>query len=63
MDNNIKRFREERDMTQYQLAKKAGMTRRGILQIETHKRDPRLSNAYRIAKALNKDIDEVFVLE
>lgn len=49
-------------MTQYQLLKKQIMTRRIILQIETHKKGSRLSNAYKIAKALNKDIDEVFVL-
>lgn len=63
MDNIIREVREKNKLSQYELAKKSGLTRRGILQIEKHKRDPRLSNAYKIAKALNCSIEEIFIFE
>lgn len=60
--NKIKEFRKDINLTQYQLAKKVGLTRRGILQMEKSDSDIKISNAIRISKALEKKVEEVFIL-
>lgn len=54
--NKIKEFRKDRGLTQYQLAKKAGLTRIGILQTEKCDSDIKISNVIRISKALEKKL-------
>jgi len=59
--NQIRRLRFENDqMTQEELADKAGVTRQTIIAIEAGKYSPSLSLAFRIAKAFGKGIEEVF---
>ena len=61
LSNKIRRLRFENDeMTQQQLADKAGVTRQTIIAIESGKYCPSLLLAFRIAKAFNKDIEDVF---
>ena len=62
--NNIRKLRFDRDeMTQQQLAEKAGVTRQTIAAIEKGKYSPSLDLAFRIALAFNVALDEVFFLE
>jgi putative transcriptional regulator len=62
--NNIRRLRfENNEMTQQELAEKAGATRQTILALEKGKYNPSLELAFNIALALNTPIEKVFQLE
>jgi len=59
--NNIRRLRfDNGEMTQQQLADAAGVTRQTILAIEAGKYAPSLTLAFRIAKAFDVPIGQVF---
>ena len=47
-------------MTQDELADKVGVTRQTMLYLEKGKYNPSLVLAYKVAKALNSTIEEVF---
>ena len=62
--NQIRRLRfENGEMTQQQLADKAGVTRQTIIAIEAGKYAPSLPLAFRIAKAFGVPIQDVFQCE
>lgn len=62
--NNIRRLRfDAGEMTQEELGKLAGVTRHTIMAIEGGKYDPSLRLAFRIARAFNKGIEDVFIFE
>lgn len=48
------------EMTQQALAEKVGVSRQTIISIEAGKYSPSLELAFKIAKAFDKDINEVF---
>ena len=59
--NNIRRLRfHHNEMTQEQLAEKAGVTRQTIIAIESAKYSPSLELAFRIALVFNLPLEEVF---
>jgi putative transcriptional regulator len=59
--NTIRTLRFHHDeMTQQQLAKKAGVTRQTIVAIEKEKYSPSLELAFRIARVFNVPLEEVF---
>lgn len=59
--NNIRRLRfDNNEMSQQELAEKAGCTRQTIIAIEQGKYNPSLALAFKIARAFGKNIDEVF---
>ena len=59
--NNIRKLRfEHNEMTQEQLAEKAGVTRQTIIAIESAKYAPSLELAFRIALAFGVPLEEVF---
>ncbi len=61
IQNQIRRLRfEHGEMTQQQLADKAGVTRQTILAIEAGKYAPSLPLAFRIARAFGLPLEEVF---
>lgn len=61
ISNNIRRLRFEADeMTQKALAETAGVTRQTIVAIENAKYSPTLELAFKIARAFNKPLEEVF---
>jgi len=49
-----------RDMTQEELADKAGVTRQTIIAIEKNKYVPSLELAFKIAKVFNETIEKIF---
>lgn len=62
--NCIRRLRFDHDeMTQEELAKRAGVTRQTIIALEAGKYTPSLSLAFRIARAFNKRVEDVFQYE
>jgi len=63
MKTKIKELREKRNLTQEALAEKVDVTRQTILFLEKGKYNPSLRLAYKIAKALNSKIEDVFSFE
>ena len=63
-NNRIRRFRFDHDeMTQQELANRAGCTRQTIIAIEQGKYVPSLDLAFRIAKAFGVKLEDVFQYE
>jgi len=61
ISNQIRRLRfDHGEMTQQELADKAGVTRQTILAIEAGKYAPSLPLAFRIARAFNTSVESVF---
>ncbi len=63
MVNRIRSMRMRRDMTQAQLAEMCGVSRQAINTIERGRHDPSVSLAFRIARALEVPITELFTDE
>ena len=62
--NNVRTLRFfANEMTQADLAEKAGVSRQTIMAIESGKYAPTLELAFRIADAFNVSITEVFGIE
>lgn len=59
LDKLIK-AREEKGLTQEQLAKLADISRQNLSHIERGASLPSLAVAFRISKALNKSIEQIF---
>jgi len=64
LSNQIRRLRFENDqMTQQQLADKAGVTRQTIIAIESGRYAPSLPLAFKIAQTFGISIEAVFQYE
>jgi putative transcriptional regulator len=64
LSNNIRRLRfDNGEMTQQQLADKAGVTRQTIIAIESGKYAPSLPLAFKIARTFGKTIEDIFQYE
>jgi len=59
----IKEFRARHDLTQEALANTVGVRRETIVFLEKGKYNPSLKLAYRIARALDTTLDELFIFE
>jgi putative transcriptional regulator len=60
--NRIREWRVSRgDLTQEQLARACDVTRQTIIALEAGKYSPSLELAFKISRALGRDLDEVFV--
>lgn len=58
----IKEIREQKGMTQEELAKKTGISRNYITELENNKKEnPSLKTMHKIAIALNKKITDIYV--
>ena len=64
ISNNIRKLRfNHAEMTQQQLAEKAGVTRQTIIAMEQDKYSPSLELAFRIALIFKVPLEEVFSYE
>jgi putative transcriptional regulator len=62
--NEIRRWRQENStMTQAELARVCGVTRQTIIALEAEKYSPSLELAFRLARALGRNLEEVFRFE
>ena len=60
METRIRELREEKGLTQEQLADLVDVTRQTILFLEKGKYNPSLRLAWKIAKVFDRPIEEVF---
>ena len=58
--NRVKDFRKSINLTQEELAARAGVSRQTIISIEKNKFVPGLDVAMKISKSLNTPIDKLF---
>ena len=58
--NNIKKLREEKNLTQQQLADATGISVRTIISIEKGRQFPTLLSAMRIAHYFSLSVDQLF---
>ena len=64
VNNRIRRLRFDHDeMTQEELASRAGCTRQTIIALEQGKYVPSIELAFRIARAFGTSLEEVFQYE
>jgi putative transcriptional regulator len=61
MENNIKKLRKAMKFSQEDLARLTHSTRQSINAVENNKYDPSLELAFKIAKALNVEVDDIFI--
>ncbi len=62
--NSIRRSRfDHNEMTQEELARQVGCTRQTIIALEAGTYTPSLALAFRIARAFNKRVEDVFQYE
>ena len=62
INTRIKELRARYNLTQDELADKVGVTRQTMLYLEKGKYNPSLVLAFKVAKALNSTIEEVFII-
>lgn len=60
MNNRMKVFRAEHNITQEDLANKCGVTRQTIIAVEKNKYIPSLKLAFKIAFVFEKPIEKIF---
>jgi len=59
--NRIREFRLQRaEMTQADLARSCGVTRQTIIALEAEKYSPSLELAFKLARALGRNLEDVF---
>jgi putative transcriptional regulator len=63
MINNLKAIRQEQGLLQEQLAEQVQVSRQTIISIEKCHYFPSTILALKIAKVLNKKVEEIFTLE
>jgi len=57
--NRIKELRDQKGISQEELAHRAGLSRTGMGFVETGKRWPRLDTLMKVAQGLNVTVDEL----
>ena len=63
MTNRVKEERLKKNWTQTELADMVGVSRQTIFSIEISKYVPSVTLSLKLAKALGKKVEEVFILE
>lgn len=63
MENNLKHYRDEQGITQEQLAGLVGVSRQSIISIEKSQYVPTTILALKLAKVLERRVEDLFVLQ
>ncbi len=63
LENRLRQIRQERGLTQENLALSVGVTRQSIIAVEKGKFVPSVRLALELARALNVDVEHIFSLE
>ncbi|MBB6561374.1 putative transcriptional regulator [Acidovorax soli] len=61
MRNHLKTLRQDQGMTQQALAEALGVSRQTVHSIESGKYDPSLPLAFKIARLLQRPIEQIFL--
>lgn len=62
--NNVQKYRIEKNMTVIELSRKSGVDHSAITKIENNNpQNIALMTAYRLSKALNVDIFDLFIIK
>ncbi|MTI95262.1 MAG: helix-turn-helix transcriptional regulator [Firmicutes bacterium] len=62
MENKLKQYRQQRKLTQAELAEAVGVTRQTIIAVENNKYAPTLRLALKIAAYFDVYVEEIFKL-
>lgn len=57
----LKKYRQQKDLTQEQLAGKVGVRRETIMRLEKAQYNPSLKLAIDVARAVDAPIEEIFI--
>jgi len=60
---NVRRVRREKGLTQEELARKVGVSRQTIVNVEQGRYKPSILLALKIARVLDTDVETLFKLE
>jgi len=60
---NVRKVRKKRGLTQEELARKVGVSRQTIVNVEQGRYKPSILLALKIAKVLDADVETLFKLE
>jgi len=60
MQNKLKFYRQQKNITQVELAKKVGISEQYYQKLEYQKHEPKISTAQNLAKVLDVDVNELF---
>ena len=63
MQNDVRKLREQKTLSQGDLARHLGVSRQTVNAIETEKYDPSLPLAFKVARLFKKSIEELFELD
>lgn len=63
MKTRIKEYRTRCNLTQEKLAEMVGVRRETVIFLEQGKYNPSLKLAYRVSRALQADINELFIFD
>ena len=63
MKTRIKEYRNRHNLTQEKLATMVGVRRETIIFLEQGKYNPSLMLAYKVAKALDTTVEELFIMD
>lgn len=63
MRNRVRELRTERGMTQEEIAERVAVSRQTIISIELGRYNPSILLAYKLARAFDRSIEEVFFYE
>jgi putative transcriptional regulator len=61
LQNRLRELREQHELTQEDLAVLVGVSRQTIISLEKGKYNPSIFLAYKLARAFNLSIEEVFI--
>jgi putative transcriptional regulator len=63
VENQVKKFRKKKDITQAELAEEVNVSRQTINAIETGRYEPSLELALKISDFFSTDVEKIFTLK
>ena len=63
MKNRLAFYRQQKNLTQVELAKRAGISEQYYQRLEYQKHEPKVSTAQKLAKVLGVDVNKLFPLD
>ncbi len=61
MENHLEQFRDQKGLTQQELADLAGVSRQTIISLERGRYNPSITLAFRLARLFGVTVEDLFV--